>query len=189
MKVVLNLSGGFEVRKSVTFDKPGEYSIGRIDECDCPVHDPRISKRHCAIVLEDGGASVKDLGSTNGTLADGVLLGGDDGSNPNETVMDPPAAARGKQTGPPPLQAPLRDGSRIEMGSTKIVVSLIADDGDRARLSEWVDQAHDKVQEAIDLFRLALQVDPQNGRLIERIMTLESNLQRWAPTKVERRQS
>lgn len=182
MRVILNLSGGFETRKSVTLDKPGEYTIGRVDACDCPVYDPRISKKHCAIVLTTEGASIRDLGSTNGTLVDGVVLGGEDAPDAgSETVsVDPVSAARrGRGAGPIPMEAPLKDGSRIEMGSTRIVVSLLADDSDRDRMAGWLEEGNRKVHEAMDLFRLALQVDPQNGRIIERIMTLESALSRW----------
>jgi hypothetical protein len=48
--------------------KPGVNSIGRGTGNDFTIDEPSISTRHCEIHLENGDATIKDLGSTNGTF-------------------------------------------------------------------------------------------------------------------------
>jgi pSer/pThr/pTyr-binding forkhead associated (FHA) protein len=45
--------------------------IGRSPDCDLRISDPSISRRHAEIRLGAGGASISDLGSTNGTSVNG----------------------------------------------------------------------------------------------------------------------
>jgi hypothetical protein len=45
--------------------------LGRSRECDFPVDDLNVSRRHVAVYWETGTAFVKDLDSTNGTLLNG----------------------------------------------------------------------------------------------------------------------
>ncbi|MFJ2514617.1 FHA domain-containing protein [Streptomyces griseoviridis] len=55
----------------------GEIRIGRSADADVPLDDPDVSRLHCAVTLApDGRVSVADLGSTNGTLLDGVRVTG-----------------------------------------------------------------------------------------------------------------
>ncbi|MEZ3182888.1 FHA domain-containing protein [Streptomyces pimonensis] len=54
----------------------GEIRIGRSVDADVPLDDPDVSRLHCAVtVAPDGGVSVADLGSTNGTTLDGRRVG------------------------------------------------------------------------------------------------------------------
>jgi pSer/pThr/pTyr-binding forkhead associated (FHA) protein len=50
-----------------TFDEEPEIIIGRIDECDITLKDPKISSEHCGIFFEDGEYFLEDFESTNGT--------------------------------------------------------------------------------------------------------------------------
>jgi adenylate cyclase len=45
--------------------------IGRAPTCDLPVFDPTISRRHAELVCDEGGVSLRDLGSSNGTFVNG----------------------------------------------------------------------------------------------------------------------
>lgn len=45
--------------------------IGRGSDADVVLDDAGVSRNHAQITLEDGGAVVRDLGSTNGTFVDG----------------------------------------------------------------------------------------------------------------------
>ena len=45
--------------------------IGRGTDCDIVVDDPGMSRHHAEIVLDAGQASLRDLGSTNGSFVDG----------------------------------------------------------------------------------------------------------------------
>jgi len=45
--------------------------LGRSRDCDIPIEDPNVSRRHAEVVHEDGGWWVVDLGSTNGVEVNG----------------------------------------------------------------------------------------------------------------------
>jgi hypothetical protein len=50
--------------------KEGTQSFGRAAECDVFLDDITVSRHHCDIIVADDGVTVKDCGSTNGTLVD-----------------------------------------------------------------------------------------------------------------------
>ncbi|HWG07770.1 MAG TPA: DUF3662 and FHA domain-containing protein [Solirubrobacteraceae bacterium] len=72
-------------------------TIGRSRECDIVLEDAGISRRHAEIMPGADGWTVADLGSTNGVRVNGRTI-------------------RGVQ--------PLREGDRVELGSTEIVFEL-----------------------------------------------------------------
>jgi predicted component of type VI protein secretion system len=47
------------------------WVIGRHPDCDQPIPDRHLSRRHCVLLLEDGQVRVQDLGSRNGTFLNG----------------------------------------------------------------------------------------------------------------------
>ncbi|MFJ4518173.1 FHA domain-containing protein [Streptomyces sp. NPDC088816] len=54
----------------------GQITVGRSADADVPLDDPDVSRVHCAVtVAPDGGVSVADLGSTNGTVLGGSPVG------------------------------------------------------------------------------------------------------------------
>jgi adenylate cyclase len=51
---------------------PGRtFVVGRTDDCDLPLADPTVSRRHAELDITDSGLRLQDLGSTNGTFVDG----------------------------------------------------------------------------------------------------------------------
>ena len=50
--------------------RPGTNRLGRGFSNDFKIEDPSVSGSHCQIVLNDGRATIMDLGSTNGTFID-----------------------------------------------------------------------------------------------------------------------
>jgi hypothetical protein len=54
----------------------GPVLVGRADEneVDVVIPDHSISKRHCAFAAHEGGATIVDCGSTNGTLVNGTPI-------------------------------------------------------------------------------------------------------------------
>jgi S-DNA-T family DNA segregation ATPase FtsK/SpoIIIE len=48
----------------------GSFVIGRAPECDVPLADPDASRRHAAVDVGATALTLRDLGSTNGTLVD-----------------------------------------------------------------------------------------------------------------------
>jgi predicted component of type VI protein secretion system len=53
---------------------PGEHFLGRGPECQVRFNSDWVSRQHCVIVVADGMAKIRDLGSRNGTLLNGVLI-------------------------------------------------------------------------------------------------------------------
>jgi pSer/pThr/pTyr-binding forkhead associated (FHA) protein len=49
----------------------GDNTVGR-EACDVLLLDATVSRRHAAVTLTDGGLTVTDFGSTNGTQVDGA---------------------------------------------------------------------------------------------------------------------
>jgi pSer/pThr/pTyr-binding forkhead associated (FHA) protein len=62
--------------KSIPITLP-EFIIGRDPECHLRPASPLISKKHCAFLMEGNKASVRDFGSTNGTLVNNEVVTGE----------------------------------------------------------------------------------------------------------------
>src|SRR2546430_1533715 len=74
---------------------PGDMiTLGRASDCTIPIKDRFLSRKHAEIVFERGAWFVRDCGSVNGTLVNGVK------------VVDP---------------VPLRPGDRIALGDSEVV--------------------------------------------------------------------
>src|SRR5262245_4280241 len=56
---------------------PGEFVFGRGPECQIRPNSEWVSRQHCMLRVTPNGASIRDLGSTNGTLVNGRLLTGE----------------------------------------------------------------------------------------------------------------
>jgi transcriptional regulator with PAS, ATPase and Fis domain len=67
-------------------------TLGRAATADVLVDDPAASRIHCEVVVDRGMPRIRDLGSRNGTIVDGMLV----------------------------LDAYLRDGALIEIGQRKL---------------------------------------------------------------------
>jgi two-component system response regulator AtoC len=82
----------------------GQVVVGRGDGCDIRLDDMTVSPRH--LVLEVGEkVLLRDLGSLNGTVVDGV----------------------------PAVEASLVDGNRVQLGETTLVFNRDAVDEDGGR--------------------------------------------------------
>jgi S-DNA-T family DNA segregation ATPase FtsK/SpoIIIE len=73
MKVKLVVVRGKPAGKTVEFPA-GEYYFGRGKECHVRSNNEWISRQHCLLRVTPAGAFLRDLGSRNGTLVNGVLL-------------------------------------------------------------------------------------------------------------------
>ncbi|CEG86254.1 FhaA domain-containing protein [Propionibacterium freudenreichii] len=78
---------------------PPGFTIGRGTEADLRINDPGVSRKHARINVSENAdgellISIDDLGSTNGVIVNGQRV----------------------------THSPLEDGSRIEMGSTRMLV-------------------------------------------------------------------
>ena len=69
---VLTVPGGQRVELH-----EGHYVVGRHLECDIVISDSNVSRRHAEFVCAGRDVIVRDLGSTNGTKVNGVVIKGD----------------------------------------------------------------------------------------------------------------
>jgi hypothetical protein len=99
MKIRLAIAVGSG--RPVPFEHDGPHvHIGRDPDCELALEgeaSDSVSRRHACIDLSEGGATIADLGSSNGTLLNGQLLDG---------------------------PAPLRVGDRIRMGYTGATLTV-----------------------------------------------------------------
>ena len=61
--------GGLRVGRHVL--EPGEYFIGRDEDCEIRVDSPEVSHHHARLLLKPDEARFDDLGSSNGSFIDG----------------------------------------------------------------------------------------------------------------------
>jgi predicted component of type VI protein secretion system len=73
MNMVLLVKQGRPAGKALQFG-PGEYYLGRGEECHVRFNSDWVSRQHCQLVVGADAALLTDLGSRNGTLVNGELL-------------------------------------------------------------------------------------------------------------------
>jgi RND superfamily putative drug exporter len=102
-----------------TIEADGEIIIGRGEDCDLILHDEKVSRHHASITaLPNGHAMLVDLGSSNGTLVNGIRSDGPieiDGSERiriGDTVLTVHALGG-------TVLAPMGLGLRIESGDAR----------------------------------------------------------------------
>jgi len=79
-----------------------KFFIGRAPGCHLRPASSLVSRHHCVILTSEGAVSVRDFGSTNGTLVNGERIRG---------------------------ELELKDGDRLTVGSLEFEVRLVADAG------------------------------------------------------------
>ena len=67
MKLKLKVLQGASANQEIAIPV-AKFLVGRGEECHLRPKSPAISRHHCAILTANGQASVKDLGSKNGTF-------------------------------------------------------------------------------------------------------------------------
>jgi hypothetical protein len=90
-------------REQDLFLAPGQYILGRSSACHIVIDQGLISRRHAMFEVTANGASVRDLGSINGVLVNGVRIGDkahplDDGDR--VTVGQEPLDVKLEEIGP-----------------------------------------------------------------------------------------
>jgi pSer/pThr/pTyr-binding forkhead associated (FHA) protein len=76
MTIELHVVQGRPSGKRLEFP-PGEYYFGRGAECHVRPDSDWVSRQHCRLRVRHDGASIRDLGSRNGTLVNGRLVVGE----------------------------------------------------------------------------------------------------------------
>src|SRR5437764_349052 len=73
MSFQLTIAQGKEAGREFVFDQ-AEITIGRTVECDIVLYDPGVSRKHARVYFREGDFYVEDLGSSNGTKVNGVVV-------------------------------------------------------------------------------------------------------------------
>jgi pSer/pThr/pTyr-binding forkhead associated (FHA) protein len=73
MDVKLVVVGGKQAGTEIPVAGP-KFLIGRGEECRLRPQSNLVSRKHCAILVEDGLAAIEDFGSTNGTHVNGQRI-------------------------------------------------------------------------------------------------------------------
>lgn len=60
--------------------------MGRDADCELTLDDTQASRRHARVARGEGGPSIEDLGSTNGTLLNGVRVAGPQPLRPGDEI-------------------------------------------------------------------------------------------------------
>lgn len=97
MRVILHLDRPPNSAGHLIAVENGPFVIGRSHDADLRANHPAVSRRHCALVDQDGRPVVHDLGSSNGTHVNG------------ERVTEP---------------RELRDGDRLNAGPLQLTVHV-----------------------------------------------------------------
>jgi len=78
MEVKLLVVHGRPQHKSLVFPR-GSYVFGRGAECHIRPNSEWVSRQHCQLLVTSDAASIRDLGSRNGTLINGERVVGERG--------------------------------------------------------------------------------------------------------------
>lgn len=73
MGIKLVVIGGKQAGMEIPIRRP-KFLIGRGEDCQLRPQSHLISRKHCAILVEEGKAFIEDFGSTNGTFVNGVKV-------------------------------------------------------------------------------------------------------------------
>ncbi|MER3416751.1 MAG: hypothetical protein C4297_11145 [Gemmataceae bacterium] len=76
MKLSLIVTQGKAAGQEIPI-RVAQFLIGRDSQCHLRPASPLVSKRHCAVLLREGKAFVRDFGSTNGTFVNGQQVQGE----------------------------------------------------------------------------------------------------------------
>ena len=72
MALLLRITDGKSVGNEFIFSQE-VVRIGRLPESDLVLYDTGVSRAHCEILIDDGIYTLRDIGSSNGTLLNGVM--------------------------------------------------------------------------------------------------------------------
>lgn len=117
MKVTLSLVSGPQAGQAKVFEEPDFFIVGRLEECHYHLpHDPFLSRRHFLLEINPPDVSLRDLGSMNGTIINGVKHGGRAPAETEDLIY------QGRLTSPQVVK--LKDGDMLKVGITEIRIDI-----------------------------------------------------------------
>ncbi|MCC6421183.1 MAG: FHA domain-containing protein [Gemmataceae bacterium] len=99
------LSEGKAKGQAIAITLP-QFLIGRDPQCQLRPANPVISKRHCAILIKNGKAFIRDFGSTNGTFVNDEPVKGERQLHNEDTLKVGPLLFRVALEATPPVNKP-----------------------------------------------------------------------------------
>jgi pSer/pThr/pTyr-binding forkhead associated (FHA) protein len=116
-KITLTLTQGTDSAQAFSFAESCRCVVGRAEECDIQVSksllNVDVSRHHCEFEIDFPTLWVRDLGSSNGTFVNGVLIG------------KRSSRKKGNDTDPLPQSAwELVDGDEVQVGSNVFRVGI-----------------------------------------------------------------
>ncbi len=63
--------GYFDISDGRQIELQDGMVIGRVAKCDVTLDDPKVSRRHARVIVDQGVVEIEDLGSSNGTTLNG----------------------------------------------------------------------------------------------------------------------
>lgn len=72
-RVCLTVVGGVHAGRQIPLPV-GNFLVGREQDCQLRPQSDLVSRHHCVFMIDEYGARLRDLGSTNGTLVNGVRM-------------------------------------------------------------------------------------------------------------------
>jgi pSer/pThr/pTyr-binding forkhead associated (FHA) protein len=113
-KLLLTVLSGPIRGKVFEFNRHDTFLFGRGTGCHAELpNDPKVSRHHFLLEVNPPKATVRDLGSLNGTYVNGVQYGGRKPTDP----CSPMSPSR-------PSQVRIENGDRITVGKTTILVQI-----------------------------------------------------------------
>ena len=85
MELRLVVVGGKNAGRKISVAGP-KFFIGRSEECQLRPNSDLVSRHHCAILLEEDFAAIRDFGSKNGTFVNGERVRGEQELNSGDRL-------------------------------------------------------------------------------------------------------
>src|SRR5258708_10676714 len=105
MKLSLFVTQGNAQGKSIPITVP-QFIIGRDPTCHLRPASPSISKRHCALLIREGKAYLRDFDSTNGTFINEQPLKGERELKHKDQLKIGPLSFEVRMEAPAPVDKP-----------------------------------------------------------------------------------
>ena len=114
MNVKLLVVQGRPWGKHLDFSR-GDYYFGRGTECHVRPNSDWVSRQHCLLRVTPDAAFLRDLGSRNGTLVNGVLLEGERCLAEGDLVQLGPLVFQVFLEGAPPSTVGVRNDATVDI--------------------------------------------------------------------------
>ena len=86
MQLQLHITAGPDTGRKFDLESNADVRVGRGDDCELQLNDPRASRTHCIIKIKGGKGYITDCNSSWGTVVNGETVG-HTALSPGDTIM------------------------------------------------------------------------------------------------------